>query len=47
MVLEKPVKESESLVIEIFETQIGSRVPRDTRNLVGRREDHLLRLNTT
>ena len=24
-----------------------SGVPRDTRNLVGKREDHLLRLNTT
>ena len=47
MVLEKPAADSESLVDETRRKQARSKVPRDTRNLVGIKEDHLLRLNTT
>jgi hypothetical protein len=32
---------------KIIGSVIGTQVPRDTRNPVGIREDHLLRLNTT
>ena len=46
-VLGKPAEESESLVSENMREQTVSGVPRDTRNPVGRREDHLPRLNTT
>ena len=47
MVLGKPAKEGESPVAEIHRQRAGSKVPRDTWNLVGSREDHLPRLNTT
>ena len=47
MVLGKPAKESESLVFEIEQQLAGSKVQRDTRNLVGIRGDHPPRLNTT
>ncbi len=47
MVLGKPVREGESPVVENGRQRAGSEVPRDTRNLVGSREDHLPRLNTT
>ena len=47
MVLGKPAGEGESPVAEIRRQQAESRVPRDTWNLVGSREDHLPRLNTT
>ena len=47
MVLGKPAKESESLVREIELKLAGSRVPRDTWNLVGISGDHPVRLNTT
>ena len=40
-------KESETLVFESASNGQGSRVPRDTRNLVGSRVDHHPRLNTT
>ena len=46
-VLGKPAREGESPVSERRVDMAGSRVPRDTWNLVGIREDHLLRLNTT
>ena len=46
-VLGKPAIESESLVYEIRSQQAVSKVPRDTRNLVGSRGDHPPRLNTT
>ena len=39
-------KEGKSPVSEMTEDRPGSRVPRDTRKLVGSREDHLPRLNT-
>ena len=39
--------EGESPVSEIIVKRLVSGVLRDTRNLVGRREDHLPRLNTT
>ncbi len=42
-----PAKGSESLVSEIERPEAESRVPRDTRNLVGRSGDHSVRLNTT
>ena len=45
-VLGKPAREGESPVTEIRRQRTGSRVPRDTGNLVGSREDHLPRLNT-
>ena len=45
-VLGKPAKEGESPVSEIREDIAGSRVPRDTRNLVGTRGDHPVSLNT-
>ena len=38
--------EGNSPVSENHEGWLVSRVPRDTRNLVGSREDHLPRLNT-
>ena len=47
MVLGKPATEGESPVAEIRRQQTASRVPRDTWNLVGSREDHLPRLITT
>ena len=47
MVLGKPAREGESPVVETGSQLAGSRVPRDTWNLAGMREDHLLRLNTT
>ena len=47
MVLGKPAKESESLVFETSNDIAGSRVQRDTRNLVGISGDHSVRLNTT
>ena len=47
MVLGKPAEESESLVFEIERQLAGSKVQRDTRNLVGIRGDHPPRLNTT
>ena len=47
MVLGKPAKESESLVREMYNQPAGSRVQRDTRNLVGMSGDHSVRLNTT
>ena len=47
MVLGKPATKGESPVAEIHRQRAGSRVPRDTWNLAGSREDHLPRLNTT
>ncbi len=46
-VLGKPAREGESPVDEIGRQRAESRVPRDTRNLVGIRGDHPPRLNTT
>ena len=46
MVLGKPAKDGESPVDEIRRQRAGSRVPRDTRNLVGSRGDHPPSLNT-
>ncbi len=46
MVLGKPAKEGESPVFEIETDMAGSRVQRDTRNLVGISGDHSVRLNT-
>ena len=46
MALERPAEEGESPVSEIQEDKTVSRVPRDTRNLVGRYGDHPVRLNT-
>ena len=46
MVLERPTKEGESPVSEIGRRLAVSRVPRDTRNLVGSRGDHPPSLNT-
>ncbi len=45
-VLGKPAIEGESPVHETGGREAGSRVPRDTWNLVGRKGDHPLRLNT-
>ena len=47
MVLGKPARAGESPVCEKGESEAGSRVHRDTRNLGGRKGDHPLRLNTT
>ena len=47
MVLGKPAGEGESPVSENERDMAGSRVPRDTRNLVGMSGDHPVRLNTT
>ena len=47
MVLGKPTKDGESPVDEKESKLAGSRVPRDTRNLVGSRGDHPPSLNTT
>lgn len=46
-VLGKPAGEGESPVRENQADWAGSGVPRDTRNLVGSKGDHPLRLNTT
>ena len=46
MVLGKPAVDGESPVDEILKQRAGSRVPRDTRNLVGSRGDHPPSLNT-
>ena len=46
MVLGKPAREGESPVHEIRGSAAGSRVLRDTWNLVGRSGDHPVRLNT-
>ena len=46
-VLERPAREGESPVSERKTEAAVSRVPRDTRNLVGKRGDHPVRLNTT
>lgn len=46
MVLGKPAREGESPVGEKRVSKAGSRVPRDTWNLVGRSGDHPVRLNT-
>ena len=46
MELERPAREGESPVSEKTNDRAGSRVPRDTRNLVGSRGDHPVRLNT-
>ena len=45
-VLGKPAREGESPLGENGRQRTGSRVPRDTRNLVGRSGDHPVRLNT-
>ena len=45
-VLERPAREGESPVREIGVGRAESRVPRDTRNLVGMSGDHPVRLNT-
>ena len=45
--LGSPAGEGESPVGEGRVRAAGSRVPRDTGNLVGRRGDHPARLNTT
>ena len=45
--LGKPAGEGESPVRESQRAIDGTRVPRDTRNLVGNRGDHPPRLNTT
>ena len=45
--LGSPAREGESPVGEGRGGAVGSRVPRDTRNLVGTRGDHPVRLNTT
>ena len=46
MVLGKPAGEGESPVGEGERERAGSKVPRDTWNLVGSRGDHPPRLNT-
>ena len=45
-VLGKPAGEGESPVSENGNDTAGSRVPRDTWNLVGKSGDHPVRLNT-
>ena len=45
-VLGRPAREGESPVRERQGREAGSRVPRDTRNLVGMSGDHPVRLNT-
>ena len=45
-VLERPAREGESPVGETEGSRAESRVPRDTRNLVGMSGDHPVRLNT-
>ena len=45
-VLERPAREGESPVRESEVDRAESRVPRDTRNLVGMSGDHPVRLNT-
>ena len=47
IVLESTAKDGKSPVGEIVQKEGVSRVRRDTRNPVGIREDHLVRLNTT
>ena len=44
--LERPVREGENPVRENPREAAVSRVPRDTRNLVGMSGDHSVRLNT-
>ena len=44
--LERPAREGESPVRETKVDRAVSRVPRDTRNLVGMSGDHPVRLNT-
>ena len=46
-VLERPARDGESPVSENRRSMAGSRVPRDTWNLVGMSGDHPVRLNTT
>ena len=46
-VLGRQAREGESPVGETGREQAGSKVPRDTWNLVGSEGDHPLRLNTT
>ena len=45
--LESAAKESKSLVHEVEDRTVGTRVPRDTSNPVGSRGVHPPRLNTT
>ena len=45
--MERLDKKSDSLVHVEYISGVVSRVPRDTRNLVGKRQDHLVRLNST
>ena len=44
--LESPTEEGNSPVDETSKDQAGTRVPQDTRNPAGSREDHLPRLKT-
>ena len=44
--LESAAEEGDSPVDEILRQLAGTRVPQDTRNPVGSREDHLPSLNT-
>ena len=44
--LESAAEEGDSPVDEILRQRAGTRVPQDTRNPVGSREDHLPSLNT-
>ena len=44
--LESPTEEGDSPVAEIEKERAGPRVPQDTRNPAGSREDHLPRLKT-
>ena len=46
-VLERPAREGESPVGETEGSRAESRVPRDTRNLVGMSGDHPVRRNTS
>jgi hypothetical protein len=43
----RPSRERERRVSESEDSEAVSRVPRDTRNLVGKSGDHPVRLNTT
>lgn len=45
--LERNTIEGDSPVRESFLSRVSYKVRQDTRNLVGRREDHLPRLNTS
>ena len=44
--MESPTEEGDSPVDEMAEERAGTRVPQDTRNPAGSREDHLPRLKT-